>query len=158
MSKEYQFQYLKIKYLSVILDWLGVLTSNLKIHTIILKSKLAFYTCQMQYLKISIKTYLDLCNLILGLCKTIPISNNCKLFNSSFTTLSLLYHDTYPIPNFKMTKVKPVNQLTTKHYTKFYSKLQTHFNLLIAKLASNSLLGNPTRRFKRKWCPYLLND
>ena len=40
-------------------------------------------------------------------------------------------------------KIETVNQLATKQYKKIHSKLQSHFNPLIAEHASNSILIIP---------------
>ena len=53
-------------------------------------------------------------------------------------------------------KIETLNQLATKHYNRFYTKLLTHPNPLIFSLSHNSLPGNPVRRLKRKYCRDLL--
>jgi hypothetical protein len=52
-------------------------------------------------------------------------------------------------------KIELVDQLATKHYSSFYSKLPFHINPLVTQISSTQST-NPTHRLKRKYCRDLL--
>uniref|UniRef100_A0A2S2P9I5 Putative RNA-directed DNA polymerase n=1 Tax=Schizaphis graminum TaxID=13262 RepID=A0A2S2P9I5_SCHGA len=53
-------------------------------------------------------------------------------------------------------KIQNFNQISKLYYTRLHNKFQQHTNLLISKLSTNTLPGNPHRRLKGQWCKELL--
>jgi len=43
-------------------------------------------------------------------------------------------------------------QEANNYYKRFHLHLNSHPNKLIKNLSALTILGNPTRRLKRKWC------
>jgi len=54
-------------------------------------------------------------------------------------------------------KLKTINYEAKIFYKRFYCRLNNHPNQLIKNLTTPTKLGNPPRRFKRKWCRDILN-
>lgn len=158
----------EVKYLGVILDkrltWgphikskRKILNSRLHLLRSILKSKLALHTKIIIY-KSLLRPIWAYAIQIWGCAKPSQI-RTLQAFQS--ITLRIISSAPWYVSNSTLQndfKIETVNQLATKHYKKFHSKLQSHSNPLITELASNSLPNNPPRRLKRKWCRDLLND
>jgi hypothetical protein len=52
---------------------------------------------------------------------------------------------------FKNLKTSTVNEIATRHYKKFNSRLHSNQNPLIFRVSSIIIPNNPSRRLKRKW-------
>jgi hypothetical protein len=48
-------------------------------------------------------------------------------------------------------QISTVNELATRHYKKFHSKLHLNQNPLLSRMFSITITNNPPMRFKRKW-------
>lgn len=158
----------EVKYLGVLIDkrltWgphikskRKILNSRLHLLRPILKSKLPFHTKIIIY-KSLLRPIWAYAIQIWGCAKPSQI-RTLQAFQC--ITLRIISSAPWYVPNSTLQndfKIETVNQLATKHYKKFHSKLQCHSNPLIAELASNSLPSNAPRSLKRNWCRDLLND
>jgi hypothetical protein len=48
-------------------------------------------------------------------------------------------------------QIPTVNELATRHYKKFHSKLHLNQNPLISRMSPITIPNNPLRRLKKKW-------